>query len=146
MDDSPTTGPTAGPDGHPGSAADRPAAGRLAGAEAAKVHITLLVVVALCAVAFRFELGRALGGNGLSWAYVFEWPLFAIFAGYMWWNALHGGRGPRRRTGRKRPAAPVLDPRYSGMLEAWQAHQRELQAAQAETEGRDPPGGPPTPS
>lgn len=27
---------------------------------------------------------RALGGNGLSWAYTFEWPLFAGFAVVFW--------------------------------------------------------------
>ena len=43
-----------------------------------------------------FELGRAEGGNELSWAYVFEWPLLAIFAVYMWWKLLHPGFTIRR--------------------------------------------------
>lgn len=140
MDDAPTTEPSPDRDGSPGPDGDSGAARRATGAEAVKVHLTLLVVLALCAVAFRFELARALGGNGLSWAYVFEWPLFAIFGVYMWWSVLHGGRTPMRRGHRERPVAPAVDPRYAGMLEAWQAHQRELQAAQAEAEGRDPPG------
>jgi len=140
VDDAPTTEPSPDRDGPAGPVTDAGAARRATGVEAVKVHLTLFVVLALCAVAFRFELVRALGGNGLSWAYVFEWPLFAIFALYMWWNVLHGGRTPRRRSHRERPAAPAVDPRYAGMLEAWQAHQRELQAAQAEAEGRDPPG------
>ncbi len=105
---------------------------RPSGGDAAKVHLTLAVGLAVCGVAFWFEIRRALGGNGLSWAYVFEWPLFAVFAVYMWWTVLHGGSAARRR----RPAkpAPAVDPRYAGMLDAWQAHQRELQAAQAEVE------------
>ena len=96
------------------------------------MHVTLAVGLAVCGVAFWFEIRRALGGNGLSWAYVFEWPLFAVFAVYMWWTVLHGGSAVRRR----RPAKPepAVDPRYAGMLDAWQAHQRELQAAQAEAE------------
>jgi hypothetical protein len=32
----------------------------------------------------NWQLHRALSGNSLSWAYTFEWPLFAIFAGYFW--------------------------------------------------------------
>ena len=32
---------------------------------------------------------RAWTGNTLSWAYVFEWPLFAAYAVYMWWRLLH---------------------------------------------------------
>jgi hypothetical protein len=32
----------------------------------------------------RWQLHRAESGNSLSWAYTFEWPLFAIFAVYFW--------------------------------------------------------------
>ena len=32
----------------------------------------------------NWQLHRALSGNSLSWAYTFEWPLFAIFAVYFW--------------------------------------------------------------
>jgi len=31
-----------------------------------------------------WQLHRALDGNGLSWAYTFEWPLFAAFAVVFW--------------------------------------------------------------
>ncbi|HJZ08724.1 MAG TPA: hypothetical protein VJ283_11630, partial [Trebonia sp.] len=31
-----------------------------------------------------WQLHRALSGNGLSWAYTFEWPLFAGFAIVFW--------------------------------------------------------------
>ena len=31
-----------------------------------------------------WQLHRALTGNGLSWAYTFEWPLFAGFAVVVW--------------------------------------------------------------
>ena len=31
-----------------------------------------------------WQLLRALAGNGLSWAYTFEWPLFAIFGVVFW--------------------------------------------------------------
>jgi hypothetical protein len=31
-----------------------------------------------------WQLHRALSGNGLSWAYTFEWPLFAAFAVVFW--------------------------------------------------------------
>ena len=41
--------------------------------------------LALC----LWQIGRALGGNSLSWAYVFEWPLFAAYAVYMWWRFVH---------------------------------------------------------
>ncbi len=102
---------------------------RLSGADAWRTHVVLLLGLAFCAVAFWFELGRAEGGNTLSWAYVFEWPLLAVFAVYMWWKVLHEDATPRRRRTRE----PGLAPQYDGMLKAWQAHQAEL----AEAERRD---------
>jgi len=56
---------------------------------ALKLHAVILIVVpgflALCI----WQITRALGGNTLSWAYVFEWPLFAAYAVYMWWRLVH---------------------------------------------------------
>jgi len=31
-----------------------------------------------------WQFHRALSGNGLSWAYTFEWPLFAVFGAVFW--------------------------------------------------------------
>ncbi|HEV3187362.1 MAG TPA: hypothetical protein VGZ04_04860 [Acidimicrobiales bacterium] len=102
---------------------------RVTGVAALKTHLTLLVGLALCALAFWFELGRALGGNALSWAYVFEWPLLAVFAVYMWWKLLHPGFTFRRH--REKPA---IAPEYEGMLAAWQAEQRRLDEARLSEE------------
>ncbi len=106
------------PDEQPAQEASSP----MTGASAMKTHLTLVVGLALCAAAFWFELGRAEGGNELSWAYVFEWPLLAIFAVYMWWKLLHPGFTLRRV--RERPA---VAPEYQGMLEAWQSEVRKLE-------------------
>jgi hypothetical protein len=102
---------------------ERPSsAPRMFGAAAVKTHLTLLVGLALCGLAFWFELGRALGGNSLSWAYVFEWPLLGIFAVYMWWKLLHPGFTIRRRQ-----VKAAIAPEYEGMLAAWQEEQRRLE-------------------
>jgi hypothetical protein len=53
------------------------------------LHVTLLVVLPAFAWLTNWQLGRALGGNALSWAYTFEWPLFAGYACYMWWQLIH---------------------------------------------------------
>ncbi len=95
---------------------------RFGGAEAIRAHVTLLVGLGLCGFAFWFELGRAERGNGLSWAYVFEWPLLAIFAVYMWWNVLD----PERQTRVKTKKTKELAPEFHGMLNAWEEHQRAL--------------------
>ena len=105
---------------------------RLTGSEAAKLHLTLAAALALCSAAFVFEVRRALGGNELSWAYVFEWPLFAVFAVYMWWTTLHQNR--RRKRAAAKPK--VVAPEHVDMLIKWQQHQRALAAAEAEAEAR----------
>jgi hypothetical protein len=97
---------------------------KVSGLDALKLHVTLIAGLTLCGAAFWFELGRAEGGNNLSWAYVFEWPLLGIFGVYMWWNFLHGNTTGARK--KKRPTTPSIDPQYSGMLTAWQEYQREL--------------------
>jgi hypothetical protein len=53
------------------------------------LHVVILIVVPTFAALCLWQLHRALDGNGLSWAYVFEWPFFAGYAIYMWWRFLH---------------------------------------------------------
>lgn len=43
----------------------------------------------VCISAFILELSRALAGNTLSWAYVFEWPILGGYAVFMWRKLLH---------------------------------------------------------
>lgn len=35
-----------------------------------------------------WQLDRAAGGNGLSWAYAVQWPIFAGFVLFIWWREL----------------------------------------------------------
>ena len=44
----------------------------------------LIVAESICVSAFVIELSRAVGGNALSWAYVFEWPILGGYGLYMW--------------------------------------------------------------
>jgi hypothetical protein len=104
---------------------------RLTGSEAVKLHLTLLAGLSLCVAAFLFEVKRALGGNELSWAYVFEWPLFAVFAVYMWWTTLHQSRWKHRA-----PAKPVVAPEHVDMLIKWQQHLRTMAEAEAQAEAQ----------
>jgi hypothetical protein len=53
------------------------------------LHVVILIVVPTFAGLCLWQVRRALGGNDLSWAYVFEWPFFAGYAIYMWWRLLH---------------------------------------------------------
>ena len=56
---------------------------------ALKLHAVILVLVPAFMALCVWQIVRAVGGNSLSWAYVFEWPLFAGYAIYMWWRFVH---------------------------------------------------------
>jgi hypothetical protein len=47
-------------------------------------HLFVAATVAGMAALGDWQLHRALSGNALSWAYTFEWPLFAIFGVVFW--------------------------------------------------------------
>jgi hypothetical protein len=53
------------------------------------LHAVIVVIVPTFAGLCIWQVYRALGGNQLSWAYVFEWPFFAGYAVYMWWRLVH---------------------------------------------------------
>ena len=81
-----------------------------------RIHLGLVLAELICIPAFIIEMFRALGGNELSWAYVFEWPLFGVYAIYMWRKMLRQERGLEV----PRPRAPQddNDPR----LAEWNAY------------------------
>jgi hypothetical protein len=108
-----------------------PSETRLPRREALRLHATLALGLTLCVAAFWFELSRALGGNALSWAYVFEWPLLGVFAVYMWWQLLHPNRD--NRVNRK---VKSLDPSFSVMLERWEESRDDLERSRG-SEGDD---------
>ncbi len=78
-----------------------------------------------------WQFHRALGGNALSWAYTFEWPVFAVFGVVFWIKtildeakpgdagaddgpqfavAADGSETPLPAGARRRPAAPDAEP------------------------------------
>jgi hypothetical protein len=104
---------------------------RLRGSDALRLHLTLAGGLAVCIVAFVIELMRALGGHSFSWMYVFEWPLFAGFAIYMWWNLLHGNdRLPRSSSTPSSPPKEATDKE----IDDWNLYLQVMEAA----EGDDP--------
>ncbi|MGH3303544.1 MAG: hypothetical protein ACRDOK_18075 [Streptosporangiaceae bacterium] len=68
----------------------------------------------------RWQLHRAESGNELSWAYTFEWPLFAAFGGYFWFKSLrdemreHGAAGAESEPDAAEPGAAVAADAISG--------------------------------
>jgi len=61
------------------------------------LHLEVAVVAPGCAVAGWWQATRALSGNGLSWFYSVEWPVFALLAIWGWWHLLHEDPDAYRR-------------------------------------------------
>jgi hypothetical protein len=59
------------------------------------VHLALVIFVPGFLALGWWQLQRALDGNGLSWAYTFEWPFFAAYAVVLWWRIVHDERPAR---------------------------------------------------
>ncbi|MCL2581752.1 MAG: hypothetical protein FWE35_04780 [Streptosporangiales bacterium] len=81
-------------------------------------HLTMVVSFVGMLWLGDWQWHRALGGNGLSWAYVFEWPLFAVFAVVFWAKTVRDEL--RIRTGK------IPDPKRIRELEAAAAEARML--------------------
>jgi hypothetical protein len=76
-----------------------------------------------------WQLHRAIAGNSLSWAYTFEWPLFAIMGAFFWGKTirdefhLRKGPGPgAAQSGEREPGAPDVP----GVSEAYDAYVARL--------------------
>ena len=63
-------------------------------------HLVMVVLVAACLGLGWWQIGRAAGGNPLSFGYAFEWPVFALFVIFIWyrevrdWIATYAVPGP----------------------------------------------------
>jgi hypothetical protein len=72
------------------------------------LHATLLVLLPAFAWLTDWQLHRAEGGNSLSWAYVFLWPCFAVYAVYTWWNLVRDDVARQRGEGRDGPVSSAV--------------------------------------
>jgi hypothetical protein len=81
-------------------------------------HATMVVAFVGMAWLGDWQFHRAVGGNGLSWAYTFEWPLFAVFSVVFWAKTIRDEM--RIRTGK------IPDPRVTNALLAAAAEARAL--------------------
>jgi|SRR5579871_3071253 len=88
-----------------------------------RLHLGLALATLLCTSAFVIEVLRALGGNELSWAYVFEWPLLLGYGVYMWRRLVREERDGGRA------APPPASPGDDEALAAWNDYLAELHAA-----------------
>jgi len=96
-----------------------------------RIHAGLVIAEAICIPAFIFETSRALHGNTLSWAYVIEWPVLALYAIYMWAKMLKEERGDDRRSKQQamRAALPHRDEDDDPELRAWNDYLARIHGA-----------------
>lgn len=92
------------------------------------LHLTLLAGLLLCAVATLVEWRRAHEGHLAAWAYLVEWPVFAVAGGVIWWRLIHPATATPPRTPTEVVDAEADDPE----LAAWRAHQRRMEASDEE--------------
>ena len=93
------------------------------------IHFGLLLAEALCVSAFLLEVSRALSGNLLSWAYVVEWPIFALYAVYVWHKLLREDRYGVP------PPLPIASD--DGALDAYNAYLRRIHGSPDDHETLD---------
>jgi hypothetical protein len=64
-----------------------------------------------------WQIRRAAGGNGLSWAYAVEWPVFAGFVAFIWWREVRREvrREPRAGESAVAPPRPTPGPAAAGI-------------------------------
>ena len=80
----------------------------------------LIAAEAICVSAFALEVHRAVSGNSLSWAYVFEWPIFAGYAVYLSRKLLKEERfGPQ-------PSSPPAPEDSDSRLAAYNEYLRKM--------------------
>jgi len=76
---------------------------------AVSLHFAVLIFVPGCAVAAWWQITRAFDGNGLSYLYSVEWPIFAVLAVYFWWMLIHTDYETVGLKGMLNKAAPAAE-------------------------------------
>ncbi|HEY3843217.1 MAG TPA: hypothetical protein VGL48_08185 [Acidimicrobiales bacterium] len=74
------------------------------------LHIVALLFVPGCFLAAWWQITRATDGNGLSYLYAVEWPIFSILAVYFWWMFIHTDYESVGLKGMRKQAEAVLPP------------------------------------
>ena len=82
-------------------------------------HALVWTAVAVCLALGWWQAGRAAEGNTLSWAYTFEWPLFAIFTIVLWVRemraTLRGEHPPPAKVAQAPRRGPVITRREANL-------------------------------
>ncbi len=95
------------------------------------LHVALLVWFPGCLVAFWWQVHRAFDGNGLSYVYSIEWPVFALAGVWAWWQLVHTDPATVGRAAQARLARATSlrgDPLHAGPVRRREDEDEELAA------------------
>jgi len=103
---------------------------------AVSAHVALALSEPGFAALTWWQVRRALTGNRLSWAYAFEWPIFGLYAVYLWWKIVHAEEPDTLPAEDAPPAKPAAAPAprrqrrwgAAGSAERLAAEERQLAA------------------
>ncbi len=100
------------------------------------LHVLALILVPAFLLAGWWQYEVAKGGNDLSWVYTVEWPLFAVYALYMWWKLIHDQSVPFDRLwARKQRAAAEASGTPIHQIPGWATDKELSRAVQAASLG-----------
>lgn len=83
-----------------------------------RLHAALLIWFPGCLIAGWWQVNRAFDGNGLSYLYSVEWPLFALVGAWGWWALLHTDPDAVGRRAQERMAAAAQVSAQAGTNDA----------------------------
>ncbi|WP_245973950.1 hypothetical protein [Thermomonospora umbrina] len=89
------------------------------------------LAVALCSAFLVFgwwQLSRAQEGNDRSWAYVFEWPIFAVFVIVMWVKMIRDELNDDGVPKPKLPLEPAEPPAKDAIIKLHEEDDEDLAA------------------
>src|SRR5215470_6706042 len=99
-------------------------------------HLFAVVAVAGMCWLGQWQFERAMAGNTLSWAYTFEWPIFAIFGVVFWVKTVRDELHPSGAA--QAGAADVVLPGAAAAEQASAATPDGAELASADTGQHDP--------
>lgn len=100
------------------------------------LHLLLLILVPAFGLASWWQYEVARSGNDLSWVYTVEWPLFAVYAVYVWWKLIHDRSTPLDRLwARHQRAAAEASGMPIHQIPGWARDKELSQAVRAASTG-----------
>lgn len=93
------------------------------------LHIALILWVSGCCYAAWWQVGRAVGGNQLSYIYAIEWPMFAVLGVLGWYALLNMEKVTEYQQRARREYEEKMRAQAEAAREAARAHEDPAMAA-----------------